>query len=82
MEKTGAIITDSNKRKEKTMERTEVGKKLVELRGEKSQSEVAAAVGITQAALSMYERGERTPRDAVKVRLADYFKEDVAFIFF
>ena len=39
------------------MERTEVGKKLVELRGEKSQSEVAAAVGITQAALSMYERG-------------------------
>ena len=64
------------------MERKEVGKRLIELRGDKSQSEVAEAVGITQAALSMYERGERTPRDNVKVKLADYFNEDVALIFF
>ena len=40
------------------MERTEAGKKLVELRGNKSQEEVAKAVGITQSALSMYERGK------------------------
>ena len=64
------------------MERTEAGKKLVELRGNKSQEEVANAVGITQAALSMYERGERTPRDDVKIKLANYFESDVAFIFF
>ena len=76
MENRGIIITDSN------MERTEAGKKLVELRGKKSQEEVARAVGITQAALSMYERGERTPRDDVKVKLANYFESDVAFIFF
>ena len=64
------------------MERTEAGKKRVELRGNKSQEEVAKAVGITQAALSMYERGERTPRDDVKIKLANYFESDVAFIFF
>ena len=64
------------------MERTEAGKKLVELRRKKSQEEVAKAVGITQAALSMYERGERTPRDDVKIKLANYFESDVAFIFF
>ena len=64
------------------MERTEAGKKLVELRGNKSQEEVAKAVGITQSALSMYERGERTPRDDVKIKLANYFESVVAFIFF
>ena len=64
------------------MERTEAGKKLVELRGNKSQEEVAKAVGITQSALSMYERGERTPRDDVKIKLANYFESDLAFIFF
>ena len=64
------------------MERTEAGKKLVELRGNKSQEEVAKAVGITQAALSMYERGERTPRDDVKIKLANYFESDGSFIFF
>ena len=64
------------------MERRETGKRLIELRGNRSQSEVAEAVGITQAALSMYERGERTPRDDVKIRLANYFNKDVAFLFF
>lgn len=64
------------------MERRETGKRLTELRGNRSQSEVAEAVGITQAALSMYERGERTPRDDVKIRLANYFNKDVAFLFF
>lgn len=60
----------------------EVGKKLVALRGKKSQQEVAEAAGITQAALSMYERGERIPRDAVKIRLANYYGRTVGEIFF
>lgn len=64
------------------MRNVEIGKRLVALRGEKSQIEVAEAVGITQAALSMYERGERIPRDDVKIRLADYYKTSVATIFF
>lgn len=64
------------------MRNVEIGKRLVALRGGKSQIEVAEAVGITQAALSMYERGERIPRDDVKIRLADYYKTSVAAIFF
>ena len=82
MKKQEIIIKIVINRKENAMERTEAGKKLVELRGNKSQEEVAKAVGITQSALSMYERGERTPRDDVKIKLANYFESDVAFIFF
>lgn len=64
------------------MDRSKAGEKLVELRGQKSQSEVANAVGITQSSLSMYERGERTPRDDVKIKLANYFGTEVTLIFF
>lgn len=59
-----------------------IGKRLVELRGKKTQDEVAKAVGITTSALSMYERGERIPRDTIKISLARYFKKDVQTIFF
>lgn len=34
-----------------------IGKKLVELRGEKTQEKVANSLGISVFALSMYERG-------------------------
>lgn len=59
-----------------------IGKRLLELRGEKSQAEVAQAVGISDSALSMYECGERIPRDSVKVKLAKYYKTTVQKIFF
>lgn len=59
-----------------------IGKRLLELRGEKSQAEVALAVGISDSALSMYECGERIPRDSVKVKLAQYYKTTVQKIFF
>lgn len=59
-----------------------IGKRLLELRGEKSQAEVARAVGISDSALSMYECGERIPRDSVKVKLAQYYKTTVQKIFF
>lgn len=55
---------------------------MLELRGEKSQAEVAQAVGISDSALSMYECGERIPRDSVKVKLAQYYKTTVQKIFF
>ena len=56
--------------------------KLRELRGEKSQSEVAKAVGISDSAMSAYENGERVPRDEVKIRLAEYYGRTVQEIFF
>ena len=56
--------------------------KLRSLRGNKSQAEVAKAVGISPSAYSAYETGLRNPRDDVKKRLAEYFHRTVAFIFF
>lgn len=56
--------------------------KLVELRGKRTQAEVSEACGITQQSLCMYEKGERTPRDEVKKKLADYYGVTVGSIFF
>lgn len=64
------------------MNKKKIGMILVELRGDKSQKEVADAVGISDSALSMYENGERIPRDAIKVRIAEYFHKKVGDIFF
>lgn len=59
-----------------------IAKKLIKLRGKKSRSEVAKAIGISVSALSMYENGERIPRDNIKIRLANYYGRTVNFIFF
>jgi DNA-binding XRE family transcriptional regulator len=59
-----------------------MAKKLVELRGKRSQREVAEALGISVSALAMYETGERVPRDQVKVKIANYFKKPIHTIFF
>lgn len=56
--------------------------KLRELRGEKSQAEVAKAIGVSDSALSAYENGDRIPRDEIKVRLAQYYNKTVQEIFF
>lgn len=58
------------------------GEKLRELRGNKSQSEVAKAVDISDSAMSAYENGDRIPRDEVKIRLAAYYGKTVQEIFF
>lgn len=47
-----------------------IAKRLVELRGEETRENVAAAVGVSISAISMYENGERIPRDDVKIRFA------------
>ena len=59
-----------------------VGAKLRELRGSRSQLEVANVVGISKSALAMYERDERVPRDEIKIRLANYYGQSVQFIFY
>lgn len=56
--------------------------KLIALRGNRTQREVANAVGISISALAMYESGERVPRDSIKVALADYYKKPIGDIFF
>lgn len=57
------------------------GEKLKELRGDKSQDEIAKEIGITKSSWAMYERNERVPRDEVKIRIADYFHKSVQEIF-
>ena len=59
-----------------------IGRKLVNLRGDRTQKEVAAAIGTTEMAVSLYERGERIPRDEIKLKIADYYHQSVSAIFF
>lgn len=66
----------------KNLNTKEIGNKLIELRGSRTQEEVASAINISSSALSMYERGERIPRDPIKVKLAKYYKKTVQNIFF
>ena len=53
-----------------------------ELRGTKSLSTMANEIGITKSSLAMYERGERTPSDEKKIKIARYFGLSVQDIFF
>lgn len=64
------------------MDTKTIGKRLAELRGNKTQEEVASALGISVSALSMYERGERIPRDSIKIRISSYYKKPIHKIFF
>lgn len=59
-----------------------IGKKLRHLRGNRSAEDVAKALGISTSALFMYERGERIPRDEIKMKISSLYKEDVQAIFF
>lgn len=59
-----------------------IARKLIELRGNKTQEKVAADLNISTSALSMYERGERIPRDEIKIKIANYYNRTVEAIFF
>lgn len=58
------------------------GKRLVKLRGTRSQAEVARDIGIATSTLGMYETEQRVPRDPIKVALAAYYGTTVQEIFF
>lgn len=58
------------------------GKILVELRGTRTQEEVAKGLGIATSTLGMYETERRVPRDSIKMRISDYYQKPVQYIFF
>lgn len=58
------------------------GRRLIELRGDKSREQVAFDNGISVSTLASYELGQRNPRDDVKCSLANYFHVTVSDIFF
>lgn len=61
-----------------------IAEKLVKLRKKKniSQTEVAENLGITRAAVSQYESGQRIPSDEIKIKLANYYSVTVQELFF
>lgn len=59
-----------------------IGDRLLKLRGDRSREDVAKAVGVSVSAMSMYENGERIPRDRIKMRLADFYNQTVQELFF
>lgn len=64
------------------MDAKKIGERLTVLRGNKTQEIVANDIGISTSALSMYECGERIPRDVIKIRIAKYYNRTVDEIFF
>lgn len=58
------------------------GAKIRAMRGAESQQALADKLNISKSALAMYERGERIPRDEVKVRIAQHFGVSIESIFF
>lgn len=64
------------------MNSVDVGKRLIKLRGNRTQQDVAKANNLSVSAIGMYERGERIPRDEIKIRLAKYYGVPVQDIFF
>ena len=58
------------------------GERLVKLRGNRTKAEVATAIGVSESSYIKYERGERTPSDDVKIRIAKYYGKTVGSIFF
>lgn len=59
-----------------------IAKRLINLRGERTQLEVAKALGISQSTYAMYETGRRIPTDEIKIKIAVYYDTTVQDIFF
>lgn len=54
--------------------------RLLELRGDRTQSYIAQHTGLTQQAYRNYENGTREPKLEILVRLADYFGVTVDYL--
>lgn len=59
-----------------------ISKKLISLRGKRTQKEIAEKIGISPSALANYEAGIRIPRDEIKIRIANFYGVTVQEIFF
>ena len=59
-----------------------IGERLRQLRGSRTQKEVAEALNVSEMSISLWERGERVPSDDLKIKIATYYKKSVQSIFF
>lgn len=56
-------------------------KKLIEVRGNKSQDEVAKIIGISQKTLSAIERGYRNPSVELMKKMQNYYNISMILLF-
>ena len=63
---------------------TDVAERLRKARKQKGCSSlvVADTVGVNRSSIQMYEAGLRTPRDSVKIKLADFYGLTVQELFY
>lgn len=59
-----------------------IGRRLMILRGERTQKEVAQAIGVSDSAIRQYETGGRMPRYDIMELIARYFKISIQALFF
>lgn len=59
-----------------------MGEIMRKARGEKTQDQVAADLGISKSAYAMYEKDKRIPRDEVKITISRYFGIPIQDLFF
>lgn len=64
------------------MDRTEIGKRLIEARAGRSRKEVCAALDMPASTLQMYENGKRMPSDDVKVKFSNFYNIPIEKLFF
>lgn len=64
------------------IDRIAIGQRLRGLRGEKPIQKVAEDLGVSVSAISMWENGERLPKDDMKITLASYYGTSVQALFY
>lgn len=64
------------------MDLHKTGRRMLALRGAKTREEAAKGIGISVSALTMYELGRRSPRDAIKEQIARYYGVCAGGLFF
>lgn len=77
-------VLTKRERNETAMDAKLVGERIKNLRQEKkmSQQEFADAINVACSTVSMYENGERIPRDQIKLAIANLFGVTVDYLFF
>ena len=60
----------------------EIGRRLRSLRGARTLQTVSNETGLGVSALTMYELGQRMPRDEAKIILSEYYGISIDALFF
>ena len=64
------------------MNKEKIGARLRELRGDKSIRSVAKDLNLAPSTITMYENGDRIPKDDIKISIAKYYGQTVESIFY